>query len=217
MYHPQTWTQPSNVSREMTVTGYGEIVAEPDYVQIQIEVRTQGKDVSRAQQENAQIMNRVIGSIMTLNIPREDIQTAHYSISPMYDYIDGRQVFRGYEVQNAITVKIVDISQAGIVIDTAVLNGANQVSAIQFKIEDSAVYYRQALRLALIDAHAKAVAMAETMHISIQPIPIEIIEERNVAIPYTFKSVQISNQELMTPIEQGTMLINATVRVKYKF
>ena len=217
LYHPQTWTQPSNVSREMTVTGYGEIAAEPDYVQIQIEVRTQGKDVSGAQQENAQIMNRVIVSIMSLNIPREDIQTAHYSISPMYDYIEGRQVFRGYEVQNAITVKIMDISQAGIVIDTAVLNGANLVSEIQFKIEDSAVYYRQALRLALVDAHAKAVTMAETMHISIQPIPIEIIEERNVAIPYTFKSVQISNQESMTPIEQGTMLINATVRVKYRY
>ena len=217
MYHPQTWTQPSNVSREMTVTGYGEIAAEPDYVQIQIEVRTQGKDVSGAQQENAQIMNRVIGSIMSLNIPREDIQTAHYSISPMYDYIDGRQIFRGYEVQNAITVKIMDISQAGIVIDTAVLNGANQVSEIQFKIEDSAAYYRQALRLALVDAYAKAVAIAETMHISIQPIPIEIIEERNVAIPYMFKSVQLSKQEITTPIEQGSMLINATVRVKYKF
>ena len=201
----------------MTVTGNGEIAAEPDYVQIQVEVRTQGKEVSTAQQENSQIMNRVIGSLMALNIPREDIQTAHYSISPMYDYVDGRQSFRGYEVQNVITVKIMDISQAGIVIDTAVLNGANQVSEIQFKIEDSAAYYRQALRLALVDAHAKAVAIAETMHISIQPIPIEIIEERNIAIPYTFKSVQISNQESMTPIEQGTMLINATVRVKYKF
>ncbi len=217
MYHPQTWTQPSNVSREMIVTGNGEIAAEPDYVQIQIEVRTQGKDVSTAQQENAQIMNRVIGSIMALNIPREDIQTAHYSITPMYDYIDGRQVFRGYEVQNAITVKIMDISQAGTVIDTAVLNGANQVSTIQFKIEDSAVYYRQALRLALVDAHAKAGAMAETMHVSIQPIPVEIIEESNIAIPYTSKSVQMSNQELMTPIEQGTMLINATVRVKFRY
>ena len=217
MYHPQTWTQPSNVSREMTVTGNGEIAADPDYVQIQIEVRTNGKDVSAAQQETAQIMNCVIGSLMALNIPREDIQTAHYSISPMYDYIEGRQVFIGYEVQNAITVKIMDISQAGTVIDTAVLNGANQVSAIQFKIEDSATYYRQALRLALVDAHAKASAMAETMHVPIQPIPIEIIEESNLAIPYAFKSVQISNQELMTPIEQGTMLINATVRVKYKF
>ncbi len=222
MYHPQTWSQPqpqpSNITREMTVTGDGEIVAEPDYVQIQVEVRTSGKDVSTAQQENALIMNRVIGSLMALNIPREDIQTANYSISPMYDYIEGRQVFRGYEVQNAITVKIMDISQVGTVIDTAVQNGANQVSGIQFKIENSAQYYRQALRLALVDATAKAVAMAETMHVSIHPIPIEILEESNHAVvPYTFKSVQMSNQELMTPIEQGTIVINANVRVKFKY
>ena len=35
--------QPVAVPREMTVTGNGEIVAKPDYVQIQIEVRTEGK------------------------------------------------------------------------------------------------------------------------------------------------------------------------------
>ncbi len=217
MNYPQTWLQPPNVAREMTVIGNGEIAGEPDYVQIQIEVRTSGTDVSTAQQENAVIMNRVIRSLMELNIPREDIQTAKYTISPTYDYIEGREIFRGYEVQNAITVKIMDISKAGAVIDTAVQNGANHVSAIQFKIEDTAKDYRQALRLALIDAYAKAVAMAETMHLSIQPIPVEIIEESSEAIPFMFKSVQMSNQESVTPIEQGTIVINATVRVKFRF
>ena len=103
MYQPQVWVQPHSVSREITVTGNGEIDAQPDYIQIQIEVRTEGKDVSQAQKENAFIMNRVIGSLVALNIPREEIQTAAYTISPNYDYIEGRQVFRGYEVQNAIT------------------------------------------------------------------------------------------------------------------
>ena len=37
MYHPQNWSQPFPVSREITVTGNGEIDAQPDYVQIQIE------------------------------------------------------------------------------------------------------------------------------------------------------------------------------------
>ena len=99
MYHPQAWYQPHSVSREITVTGIGEVDAQPDYVQIQIEVRTEGKDASLAQQENAFIMNRVIGSLVALNIPREAIQTTAYTISPNYDYIEGKQVFRGYEVQ----------------------------------------------------------------------------------------------------------------------
>ena len=175
MYHPQIWFQPIPDSREITVTGNGEVDAQPDYVQIQIEVRTEGKDVSLAQQENALIMNRVIGSLVALNIPREAIQTTAYTISPNYDYIEGRQVFRGYEVQNAITVKITDISQAGTVIDMAIQNGANHVSSIQFKIEDLDAYYQTALNLALVNAIAKAKSMAETMHVPLQPIPVEII------------------------------------------
>lgn len=217
MYHPQMRCQPFPISREMTVTGNGEIIAQPDYVQIQIEVRTEGKDVSLAQQENARIMNRVIESLLALNIPREAIQTAAYTISPNYDYIEGRQVFRGYEVQNAITVKITDISQAGTVIDTAIQNGANHVSAIQFKIEDSDAYYQRALNLALINAIAKAKSMAETMRVPLQPIPIRIVEESQNSTPVPYKLAQLSNQEFATPIEQGTISINASVQVKFQF
>lgn len=217
MYHPQMRCQPFPISREMTVTGNGEIIAQPDYVQIQIEVRAEGKDVSLAQQENARIMNRVIESLLALNIPREAIQTAAYTISPNYDYIEGRQVFRGYEVQNAITVKITDISQAGTVIDTAIQNGANHVSAIQFKIEDSDAYYQRALNLALINAIAKAKSMAETMRVPLQPIPIRIVEESQNSTPVPYKLAQLSNQEFATPIEQGTISINASVQVKFQF
>ena len=208
--------RPSAGSREMTVTGNGEVVAQPDYVQIQIEVRTEGKDVSAAQQENAAIMNRVIASLVALNIPREAIQTTAYTISPNYDYIEGRQVFRGYEVQNAITVKITDISQVGTVIDTAVENGANHVSAIQFKIEDSDAYYRQALQLALLDAQAKAKSMADTMNLPLQLLPIEIVEE-TIAPPIAYKSLQLSNEQSITPIEPGMIRVTATVRVKFRF
>lgn len=208
--------RPFAVPREMTVTGNGEVVAQPDYVQIQIEVRTEGKEVSTAQQENAVIMNRVIEVLVALNIPREAIQTTAYMISLNYDYIEGRQVFRDYKVQNAVTVKITDISQAGTVIDTAVQNGANYVSGIQFKIANTEVYYRQALQLALIDAKKKAKSMAETMHLSLQPLPIEIVEETN-APPVVYKSVQLSEQQAVTPIEPGMMTVSAAVRVKFRF
>lgn len=201
----------------MTVIGNGEIVAQPEYVQIQLEVRTEGKDVSLAQQENAIIMNRVIDSLVALNIPREAIQTTVYTISPNYDYIEGRQELRGFEVQNAISVKITDISQAGTVIDTAIQNGANHVSAIQFKIEDSDAYYQQALNLALVNAIGKAKSMAETMHIPLRLIPIEIIEESHNVTPIFYKAVQMSNQEFITPIEQGRISINASVRIKFQF
>lgn len=203
--------------REITVTGNGVVDVQPDHAQVQIEVRTEGNNVSTAQQENAVIMNRVIESLVELNIPREAIQTTAYAIFPNYDFIEGRQVLRGYEVQNAITVKMTNTSQMGTVIDTAVKSGANQVSAIQFNIANTDAHYRQALQFAMTDAMAKAQSIAETMHVTLQALPVEIIEESNTTVPIPYKSLQLSNQQYVTPIEPGMLTVTANVRVKFRF
>ncbi|MEK4484347.1 SIMPL domain-containing protein [Psychrobacillus sp. FSL H8-0484] len=206
----------SSPLRVITVTGNGKVATQPDYVQLRFEVSTEGKDVSEAQQQNAIIMNSVIHSILALNIPKEDIQTVAYNVTANYDYIEGKQVFRGYEVTNAITVKVKDISQVGIVIDTAVQNGANRISSIQFGIENPDASYQQALRLALKDAQTKAKTIAETMKLTLHPQPIEIVEEREAqAVP--FKSVAMADQSQVTPIEQGKITISAAVRVKFQY
>ena len=97
MYHPQNGFQPTSVSREIIVTGKGEIDAQPDTAQVVMEVRTEGKDVSQAQQENALIMNRVINSLVALNIPREAIQTTAYTIFPSYVFWE-TDSFEGFSV-----------------------------------------------------------------------------------------------------------------------
>ncbi|MFJ8264092.1 SIMPL domain-containing protein [Rummeliibacillus sp. NPDC094406] len=205
-----------NPLRVITVIGNGKIAASPNYVQLQVEVITNGKEVSSAAQENAAIMNRVIQSLIALGIPREDIQTASYNVSPNYDYIEGKQVFRGYEVTNAITVKVRDMNQVGTVIDTAVKSGANRVSSIQFKIDHEEHYYQQALSLALRDAQMKANTIAETMHLTIPPQPIQVFEE-STSEPVLYKSAAMASQNITTPIEQGLITISATLRVKFQY
>ncbi|MBK3494995.1 SIMPL domain-containing protein [Viridibacillus sp. YIM B01967] len=216
MNYPNGYQLPFTSLRVITVTGNGKVAVQASYVQLQIEVSTEGKDVSEAQKENAIIMNRVIQSILALNIPREDIQTAAYNISPNYDFIEGKQVFRGYEVTNALTVKVTDISRVGTVIDTAVQNGANRISSIQFRIENADIYYQQALSLALQNAQTKAKTIAETMRLPLLPQPIEIVEESNTG-PVLYKAVAMADQTISTPIEQGKITISATVMVKFQY
>ena len=210
----------TNVSQQtprvIVVTGTGKVMAKAGYVQLQVEVSTQAKNVQDAQQENAMIMNRVIQSILALHIPKEHIQTAGYNIAPHYEFENGKQVFNGYEVKNAISVKVTDTNQVGSVIDTAVQNGANRTSSIQFNIENTDAYYQQALSLALHNAQMKAKTIAETMHSLIQPQPIEIIEEHEIG-PVLYRSMATVDSTISTPIEQGQMTINATVRVKFQY
>ncbi|AVK95108.1 DUF541 domain-containing protein [Lysinibacillus sphaericus] len=216
MYYTHAQAQVPHTSRVMTVSGNGKVVANASYVQLQIEVTTQGESVQQAQHQNASSMNRVIHALLALSIPRENIQTAAYTITPIYDYVEGKQMFKGYEVVNAITVKIPDTNLVGAVIDTAVENGANQISSIQFKIEHADEYYQQALSLALHNAQMKAKTIAQTMHLSVQPQPIEIIEENDHA-PVLYKSMAMADSSMTTPIEQGQLTISAAVRVTFQY
>ncbi|WP_342515049.1 SIMPL domain-containing protein [Sporosarcina sp. FSL K6-1522] len=217
MYYPyiQQLTPPKR--RVMTVTGISSLSLAPDTVQIRLEVSTENTELQKAQQENAQAMNQVIESLLQLGIVREDIQTASYTVFPQYDFVEGKQLLRGYEVTNAINVTMKAIDQVGNVIDVAVQNGANRISNVQFTVEHEQLHYQQALSLALKDALAKAQTMAKTMQLPLDPTPINIVEEYKsepvVAAPRMFAAAANNS----TPIEQGQIMIRATVNVQFQY
>lgn len=216
MYQPKVYERVTSNFRVITVTGDGELAVKPDYAEIQIEIVTQNVEISVAQTENAELTNRVIQALLQLGIAREDIQTAFFNVSPQYDYIEGKQTFRGYEVRNAISVKVRNINRVGLVIDTAIKNGANRISSLQFKIEDESVYYGKALGLAIQNANAKVLAIATSLGLTYHPQPIEIIEESTGGEMF-LKVASFSQEAVSTPIEPGLITISARLQVKYQY
>lgn len=88
MYYAQVSQQTHHPSRTMIVIGYGQVMATPSSVQLQIEVQTKGNHVQGPQQENAAIMNEVIQSLTHLVFQENKfkllvIQSHHYIISKM--------------------------------------------------------------------------------------------------------------------------------------
>ncbi|MEC5425702.1 SIMPL domain-containing protein [Virgibacillus sp. C22-A2] len=201
----------------ITVTGEGNISIQPNLVNIQLAVVNEDESLSKAQQENAAVMSQVIQSLLALEIPRENIRTTSYNINPRYDYVDGRQIFRAYQITNEINVEIGEIDQAGTVIDTAVQNGINRVGNIQFTVEERQVYYQQALRAALDNALAKAQAIAQAMQLNLDPTPVRIIE-RAPSMPDTFIAMTTTADEsFTTPIEPGQIIIRASVETQFQY
>ncbi|WP_087973507.1 SIMPL domain-containing protein [Oceanobacillus rekensis] len=201
--------------RTMTVTGNGSVSVQPDIARIQLAVVTEGESLSQAQQENTQTMNAVIEALLNLGILRENIQTTAYNIIPRYDYTDGQQVFRGYEVRNEITVEVQAIDQTGTIIDVAVQNGVNHVSNIQFTVQDRQRYYQEALVSALQNASVKSQTIAQTMQLNLDPTPIRIVDVTDDII--TYKAFAASADNLTTPIEPGEIIITAKVDVKFQY
>ena len=199
---------------ELKVEGRGSVMAKPDTAVVVLGVITENMQLLSAQQENAVKIAAVIRALVQTGIPTEAIQTQAYNIEPMYDYIDGRQVFRGYRVTQNLRVTIKNVNAVGKVIDAAVNAGANTVNSINFNVSDPTFYYAQALNAAIDDAIAKAAAIGMKLKINISRVPVQIIEE-TYQNGSPIQPFQMQTAIPATPIQPGQIEITATIKTVF--
>ncbi|UII54810.1 SIMPL domain-containing protein [Cytobacillus spongiae] len=200
------------------VTGEGRVAVQPDKATITLGVNTEDQNLETAQANNSKHMNDVIRSLESIGINKQNIQTSEYSIYPLYEYKEGEQIFRGYKVNHMITIAISEIDKVGAIVDTAVQNGANSVSQIQFSVSNPNAYYQQALIIALQTAEQKAATIAHSLGVQLVQPPILITEGSQMnggPIPFE-ASTQVKGVST-TPIEPGQLEIEASLRVEYPY
>jgi uncharacterized protein YggE len=200
----------------MTVHGKGSVRAVPDKASIILGVVTEGSKLKSIQQENARTMNQILGSLKRLGIDDKDIGTQSYDIDLIYDYINNKQVFKGYRVRNTIKVSLDDVQKAGEVIDAAVSSGANLAENIEFTVSDQDALYRRALSLAVLDAAENAAAIEKTLDIVLDRIPVNITEEVSSLIPIGVKA-SVKAYGSATPVKPGLIDITANVRAVFDY
>lgn len=216
MYNPYNRQSSEYQNRVMTVVGNANIPVKPNIALIQLAVKTEHEQLNQAVQENSYQMNQVIQALVQFGILRENIQTASLQVQHMYDFVEGIQEFKGFEVINIITIRMEDIDQVGNVIEIAIQNGANQISNLQYSLDNPQSFERQAIIEALEDAKGKAQTIAHQMHITIDPIPVKVIEDVNEQIiPYVKSS--IAEHQSIPPIEPGLIQIQAKVHVNFQY
>lgn len=214
MYQPSSFL-PSK--RSLTVYGNSTLSLEPNICKITLGINTESKNVTTAQQENTRIHQQVITAILGLGIPSSNIQTIDYTIYPQYDYVDNTQVFKSYKVTHLLSILVETIQLTGTVIDTAVQNGANQVMSIHFDVSNRSEYYERALQGAIKDALSKARAIAETLRITIDPIPVKVMEiPSGSSIPMPLEKMSFAEVGgVSTSLEPGQLIIEAKVKAKF--
>jgi uncharacterized protein YggE len=205
----------SSQQKVLKVNGSGTVKAQPNIAIINLGVITEDMSLQTAQKENAVKTNSVLDSLYKMNIPKRDISTAVFDIQPQYDYVEGKQEFRGYRVTNILSVTIRDLTMVGEVIDTATANGANRVDNIRFTIEDPSLYYNRALTLAVRSATEKAKQLANDFGVQLSPIPHKITEESSVSITEDSPTMKLAASP--TPILPGQLDITARIEVTFEY
>ena len=99
-------------------------------------------------------------------------------------------------------------------IDAAVAAGANTVDGPTLDVSDSDALYRQALKKAVDDARAKALALADAGGFAVGPITTVV--EQGTASPPVFRPMAIAAKAAdSTPVEAGTQDVTADVTVSF--
>jgi uncharacterized protein YggE len=208
--------------KTISTSATGELYATPDRADVYLGVQTQNADVVAAQQENAQIMNRVVDAIMATGVPKENIKTTGYSVYPVYDQstnLFGQKV-KYYQVTNTVQVTLNDVGMAGEVIDAAIAAGANQVQNIAFSLSPEK---EQSLRAEVISeavnrTRADADAVAAALGVTITGVQDASVGAYYPPVVYRSASAgaaDMSTAPVPTPIEPGQVTVSATVSVNY--
>ncbi len=200
------------------VTGTGSAFGKPDLAILDMGVAAEETTVEEARAEAADAMQRIIDSLMKNGVTEDDVRTQRFSIQPQYNYVQGKQILRGYLVMNTVSVKIRDMDKVGQVIDDAAAAGGDvlRINSIQFTIDDPGPLQAEARIEAMKDAQAKAETLAEEGSVTLGK-PISISETVGSSPPVYYDNERaVAEPGFQTPIESGLLEVRVTVAVIYE-
>ncbi|MFM7603016.1 MAG: SIMPL domain-containing protein [Pseudanabaena sp.] len=203
--------------RVLTVTGRGERSVKTTKARIQLGVNVEGKTAIAVQEEVARQANSIVSRLQQLNV--EKLQTTSVQLNPKYTYENNRQRQDGFTGQTSVSF-LVNLDQAGAVLDAAVNSGANQVEQISFIASD--VELNAAKQLALQDAIKDAQTLSNTVlsALGFTPKTIKTININDSAIAYPVAQPRASfakDAASSIPILGGEQKVEASVTLQITY
>ena len=202
---------------ELTVTE--SVEAEPDLVRIGAGVTSDAPTAVEAMRSNAQAMSAVVDRIRQLGVPETDIQTTGISLGARYDYdqVAQRQVFRGYQAANRVSVRLREIERTGEVLDALVAAGATDLSGPDFVVEDNSEARAQARNAAMETVSEQALSYARMAGYNDVRL-LQIQEGATVQPPRPMLRAVAAEAafDQSTPVQPGLVEEGVTITVTYE-
>jgi len=209
-----------------TLSTFGEGVFEtaPDTVIINLGIQREGFTAEEAQSSLRRGLAGVLEALQPLGIPDENIQTAGYSLYPVYkqrrDDRGGNQETEEidrYRTYIRLSIEVYQIPQVGKIADTAIKAGANRVENISFTLRDNEAAKNEALKLAVNNAQQKAGLLADRFNVALLT-PIRIEEQIGFRTPQfrntSFMMAEAADAGFSLP--EGKVIVNSQVSVVYE-
>ena len=200
----------------IVVIGSGKVSAPPDYADVTCGVVSKAKTAKEATDTNSKTMNAIVAALRDAGIDRKDIQTAGFSLQPVYapPQPNTEPRLTGFSVSNQFRVTIRDIQQVGGVLDRLIAAGATDVGNVAFEHGDPAKLLDQARAAAIADARRQAEVYARAAGLTLGAV-VFISEDSNAPVLFAPRMALRAAAAPAIPIAIGEDSLTAQVTVGF--
>jgi len=160
--------------RLVSVTGSGEVKAQPDMASVTLGVEARNPSLAAARAEVNATVERVLALTRELKIDPRQVDSTRLQVQPDYrwDEKTSQQVLLGYLVSRQVDIELRDLDQLGSLLEKSVTAGVNQVGGARLDSSRRKELEREALARAVEDARLNADALARAAGARLGPVQI---------------------------------------------
>jgi uncharacterized protein YggE len=158
--------------RLVSVTGSGEVKAQPDMAYVTLGVEARRPTLAEARAEVNAAVERVLALTRELKIDPKFVDSTRLQVQPDYrwDEKTSQQVLLGYVVNRQVDVEMHDLDRLGTLLEKAVSAGVNQMGGARLDSSRRKELEREALTKAVDDARLNADALARAAGAKLGPV-----------------------------------------------
>ena len=151
-------------SEQPVIVSTGEAVLQrsPDIAYVSMEFESTADSPRDAQQDNTKLLTTVRGRLTRSRMPQDALRIVALVLQQEYENINGKQVPRKgrYLAKTTVEIRVDDVARAGEIAEVMIQAGASALKGVRFDLRDRPTVEREALRLSVEDAYARADAAA---------------------------------------------------------
>ena len=204
--------------RTISVSGQGEIQAEPDRALVTLGVEARKLKMEEARAEVQKTVDAVLKLTRELKIDQKYVRATRVNIQPEYNWDNNARERNliGYYVSRQIEIDLRDLEKLGQLLEKSFDLGVNQVGDPRLDSTKRRDLEREALAKAVTDAKLNAEAVAKAAGARIGAPRTISASSGFVPPPMPLMKTQMMRAEAArTPVEPGQLSVTAQVQVDY--
>ncbi len=211
----------SDRPRSVSVSGNGEVTAEPDLAQVTLGVEARRPTMAEARAEVAKTVDRVLALTRDLRIDPKLVNATRVQVQPEYSWNDKdrKRVLLGYMVSRQVQVEVRDLEQLGPLLERAVDAGVNQVNDPVLDSSKRKSLEREAMAKAVEDARLNAETLAKAAGARLGPVRMLNGASSSPPMPMYRRGPMVMADAAAAPpaetYQPGEMKFSAMVNAEY--